>query len=53
VAQGYDQTLMLTGFAFANFEMVPESIQYFEAALKINPKNRASQFYLRKYGGKG
>jgi len=53
VAQGYDQTLMLTGYAFANFEMVQESINYFEAALKINPKNRASQFYLRKYGGKG
>jgi hypothetical protein len=53
VAQGYDQTLMLTGFAFANFEMVQESVKYFEAALKINPKNRASQFYLRKYGGKG
>jgi hypothetical protein len=52
VAQGYDQTLMLTGFAFANFEMVQESLRYFEAALKINPKNRASQFYLRKYGGK-
>jgi len=52
VAQGYDQTLMLTGFVFANFEMVQESLKYFEAALKINPKNRASQFYLRKYGGK-
>ena len=48
VAQGYDQTLMLTGFAFANFEMVPESLQYFEAALKINPKNRASKFYLER-----
>jgi tetratricopeptide (TPR) repeat protein len=52
VAQGYDQTLMLTGFAFANFEMVQESLKYFEAALKINPKNRASQFYLQKYGSK-
>jgi hypothetical protein len=51
VAQGYDQTLMLTGFAFANFEMVPESLKYFEAALKINPKNRASLFYLQKFGG--
>jgi hypothetical protein len=51
VAQGYDQTLMLTGFAFASFEMVPESLKYFEAALKVNPKNRASQLYLRKYGG--
>jgi tetratricopeptide (TPR) repeat protein len=53
VAQGYDQTLMLTGFAFANFEMPSEALKYFEAALKINPKNRASQFYLHKYGGKG
>jgi len=44
---------MLAGFAFANFEMVQESLKYFEAALKINPKNRASRFYLRKYGGKG
>jgi len=52
VAQGYDQTLMLTGFAFANFGMVRESIKYFEAALKINHKNRASRFYLQKYGGK-
>jgi len=50
VAQGYDQTLMLTGFAFANFGMVPESLKYFEAALKINHKNRASRFYLQKYG---
>jgi hypothetical protein len=53
VAQGYDQTLMLTGFAFANFGMVPESLKYFEAALKINPKNRASRFYIQKYSGKG
>ena len=53
VARGYDQTLMLTGFAFADFEMVPEALKYFEAALKINPKNRASRFYLQKYGGKG
>jgi len=49
VAQGYDQTLMLTGFAFANFEMVQESLKYFEAALKINPKNRASKFYLERF----
>lgn len=49
VAQGYDQTLMLTGFAFANFGMIPESLKYFEAALKINPKNRASKFYLERF----
>jgi hypothetical protein len=48
VAQGYDQTLMLTGFAFANFEMARESLKYFEAALKINPKNRASRLYLER-----
>ena len=53
VAQGYDQTLMLTGFAFANFGMIPEALRYFEAALKINPKNRASRFYLQKYGAGG
>jgi hypothetical protein len=53
VAQGYDQTLMLTGYAFANFDMLPEALRYFEAALKINPKNRASRFYLQKYGAGG
>jgi tetratricopeptide (TPR) repeat protein len=53
VAQGYDQTLMLTGFAFANFGMIPEALRYFEAALKINPKNRASRFYLQNYGAGG
>jgi|WetSurMetagenome_2_1015567.scaffolds.fasta_scaffold01831_6 hypothetical protein len=53
VAQGYDQTLMLTGFAFGNFGRIPESLWYFEAALKINPKNKAAQSYLRRYGGKG
>jgi hypothetical protein len=52
VARGYDQTLMLTGFAFASFEMVPESLKYFEAALKVNHKNRAARSYLRKYEGK-
>jgi len=48
VAQGYDQTLMLTEFAFASFEMTPESLKYFEAAFRINPKNRASKFYLER-----
>jgi tetratricopeptide (TPR) repeat protein len=52
VAQGYDQTLILTGFAFANLGMVQESLQYFEAALKINPKNPSARFYLRKHKGK-
>ena len=52
VAHGYDQTLMLTGYAFANLGRIPESLKYFEAALKINPKNQGSRSYLRKYGGK-
>jgi tetratricopeptide (TPR) repeat protein len=51
VAHGYDQTLMLTGFAFANLGRIPESLKYFEAALKINPKNQAARSNLRKYGG--
>ena len=49
VAQGYDQTLMLRGFAFAKFGMVEESLKYFEAVLKIDPKNRASKFYLERF----
>jgi tetratricopeptide (TPR) repeat protein len=53
VAQGYDQTLMLTGFAFANFDMIPEALRYFEAALEINPRNRASRFYPQKYRAGG
>jgi tetratricopeptide (TPR) repeat protein len=52
IAQGYDATLMLTGFALAHHDRVPEAVHYFEAALKINPKNRASRFYLRQYAGK-
>jgi len=50
-AQGYDQTLMLTGRAYARMDMVPEATKYFKAALAINPKNRVSQFYLEKYAG--
>jgi hypothetical protein len=52
VAEGYDQTLMLTGFALTHLDRIPEAARYFEAALKINPKNRASQFDLHKYAGK-
>jgi len=48
-AQGYDQTLMLTGRAYARMDMVPEATKYFKAALAINPKNRVSLFYLKKY----
>jgi hypothetical protein len=52
VAEGYDQTLMLAGFALTHLDRIPEAARYFEAALRINPKNRASQFYLHKYAGK-
>jgi len=48
-AQGYDQTLMLTGRAYARMGVVPEATKYFKAALAVNPKNRVSQFYLKKY----
>jgi tetratricopeptide (TPR) repeat protein len=48
-AQGYDQTLMLTGRAYARMEMVPKATKYFKAALAINPKNRVARFYLKKY----
>jgi tetratricopeptide (TPR) repeat protein len=52
IAQGYDATLMLTGFALARHDRVSEAVHYFEEALKINPKNRASRFYLRQYARK-
>ena len=48
-AQGYDRTLMLTGRAYARMDMVPTATKYFKAALAINPKNRVSRFYLKKY----
>jgi hypothetical protein len=52
ISQGYDATLMLTGFALARQGRVSEAVHYFEEALKINPKNRASRFYLQQYAGK-
>jgi hypothetical protein len=48
-AEGYDQTLMLTGRAYARMEMVSKATKYFRAALAINPKNRVARFYLKKY----
>lgn len=51
IAEGYDATLMLTGFALAQEDRISEAIRYFEAALKVNPKNRGSRFYLRRYAG--
>lgn len=48
-AQGYDQTLMLTGRAYARMEMIQKAVKYFKAALLINPKNRVARFYLKKY----
>ena len=53
VADGYDQTLMLTGRAYARFGMIPKALKYFRDALKINRKNHIAMYYLELYGGDG
>jgi hypothetical protein len=53
VADGYDQTLMLTGRAYVKAGMVPKGLKYFRDALEINPKNRIAIYYLDQYGGEG
>lgn len=51
VADGYDQTLMLTGRAYAGAGHIANAVRYFHAALAINPKDRISQYYLQKLVG--
>jgi len=53
VADGYDQTLMLTGRAYARYGMIPKALKYFRDALKINRKNHIAMYYLKRYGGEG
>jgi hypothetical protein len=53
VAEGYDQTLMLTGHVYMKKGMASEAIRCFESALEINPRNEVSRFYLRKYKSLG
>lgn len=48
VAGGYDQTLMLTGRAYARMGMVAEATRFFEAALRVNPKNHVSRLLLER-----
>jgi hypothetical protein len=49
VAEGYDQTLMLTGHVYMKKGMASEAIRCFESALEINPRNAVSRLYLKRY----
>lgn len=53
VADGYDQTLMLTGRAYARAGMIPDALRYFHDALKINRKNHIAKYFIKRYGGEG